>query len=40
MLNLFMIYQENVAIVKSKSIVQKEKRNLGENFDLILKNIG
>ena len=35
MLNLFMIYQENITIVNSDEIIQKERKNLGENIEII-----
>ena len=35
-----MIYQENITIVNSKEIIHKERKNLGENIEIIVKNIG
>lgn len=31
-----MIYKENIMIVDDKQLIMKEKKNLGDNYELIL----
>ena len=35
MLNTFMIYKENIMIVNDIEKISKEKKNLGEDFEVI-----
>ena len=36
MLNLYMIYKENVMIINGPKVIMKEKKNLGEHLHVIM----
>lgn len=40
MLNLYMVYKENVMITDDTKLIEDEKKVLGDNYDIILENKG
>lgn len=40
MLNLYMIYKENIMITNNQDIIERESKNLGACFDIIIENMG
>ena len=40
MMNMYMIMKQSVLITENKELVELERKNLGENYDVIKSNIG
>ena len=40
MLNLYMIYKENIMITEDIEAISIEKKNIGDDYEIIRKNMG
>lgn len=40
MLNMYMIYKESIMITNDIDVIESEKKNLGDDYDIIASNIG
>ena len=39
MLNMYMIYKENIRITAEEELIKEKKKDLGSNYEVILENM-